>query len=125
MAEGVNMDVVATFRANISDMQGNLRTLEADLQKLQGTAKATESSFEAMGKKATEVGKEMSLKVTAPLLAIGTAAAGNAFISAKSIAANDYLDVDVPVMPAGAFIQALASANTSITAHMLSGSIFS
>lgn len=57
--------------------------------------------------------------------AAGAAAAGNAFVSAKSIAANDYLDVDVPIMPAGAFIQALASAGTSITAHMISGGIYS
>lgn len=55
----------------------------------------------------------------------GTAAVGNAFLSGKSIAAGDYLDVDVPIIPAGGFIQALASANTSITAHMLSGSLFS
>lgn len=55
----------------------------------------------------------------------GTAAAGNAFVSAKSVAANDYLDVDVPIMPAGAFIQALAGAATSITAHMISGGIYS
>tara|TARA_R110000868_G_scaffold160430_2_gene390041 strand:- start:5308 stop:5649 length:342 start_codon:yes stop_codon:yes gene_type:complete len=55
----------------------------------------------------------------------GFAAVGNAFISAKSIAAGDYLDADVPIMPAGAFIQALASSATSITAHMLSGSVFS
>lgn len=57
--------------------------------------------------------------------AAGTAAAGNAFVSGKSIAANDYLDVDVPVMAAGGFIQALSSAGTSITAHMLSGALFS
>lgn len=66
--------------------------------------------------------------VTATLYAVpsgGAAAAGNAFVSAKSIAANDYLDVDVPIMPAGAFIQGLASAGTSITAHMVSGSVFS
>ena len=55
----------------------------------------------------------------------GTAGVGNAFVSAKSIAANDFLDVDVPIMPAGAFLQALASANTSITAHMLGGGLFS
>lgn len=55
----------------------------------------------------------------------GSAAVGNAFVNAKSVAAGDYLDVDVPIIPAGGFIQALASANTSITAHMLSGSIFS
>ncbi len=55
----------------------------------------------------------------------GSAAAGNAFVSAKSIAANDFLDVDVPLMGPGGFVQALASANTSITAHALSGSYFS
>lgn len=66
--------------------------------------------------------------VTATLYAVpsaGTAAAGNAFISAKSIAANDYLDVDVPIMPAGATLQALASAATSITAHMVGGGLYS
>ncbi len=55
----------------------------------------------------------------------GSPAAGNAFVSAKSIAANDYLDIDVPLMPAGATLQALASAGTSITAHMLSGGLYS
>jgi hypothetical protein len=54
----------------------------------------------------------------------GTAAAGNAFASAKVVAANDYLDVDIPIMPAGSFLQALASAATSITASMISGSLF-
>ncbi len=66
--------------------------------------------------------------VTVTLYAVpaaGAAAAGNAFLSAKSIAANDYLDVDVPILGPGGFVQALASANTSITAHMLSGSYFS
>jgi hypothetical protein len=66
--------------------------------------------------------------VTATLYAVplaGTAAVGNAFLSAKSIAANDYLDVDVPIMPAGAFIQGLAGAATSITAHMISGGLYS
>ncbi len=57
--------------------------------------------------------------------ALGTAAAGNAFVSGKSIAANDFLDVDVPIMPAGATLQALASAATSITAHMISGGLYS
>lgn len=66
--------------------------------------------------------------VTATLYAVplaGTAAAGNAFLSAKSIAANDYLDVDVPIMPVGAFIQGLAGSATSITAHMVSGGLYS
>ena len=66
--------------------------------------------------------------VTATLYAVplaGTAAAGNAFVSGKSIAANDYLDVDVPLMGPGGFVQGLAGAATSITAHMISGSLFS
>ncbi len=66
--------------------------------------------------------------VTATLYAVplaGSAAAGNAFLSAKTVAANDILDIDVPIMPAGAFLQALAGAATSITAHMISGSLFS
>jgi hypothetical protein len=57
--------------------------------------------------------------------AAGVAGANNAFVSAKSIGANDYLDVDVPILPAGATLQGLAGAAASITAHMLSGSLFS
>jgi len=55
----------------------------------------------------------------------GVPADGNAFLKAKSIAANDYLDVDVPIMGPGATLQALASAGSSITAHMLAGSYYS
>jgi hypothetical protein len=54
----------------------------------------------------------------------GSAAAGNMFLQAKSIAANDYLDTDVPMLGPGGFVQALASANTSVTASALSGSYF-
>lgn len=66
--------------------------------------------------------------VTVTLYAVppaGSATDGNAFVKAKSVAANDYLDVDVPIMPAGSKVQGLAGAATSITAHMLAGSIFS
>lgn len=66
--------------------------------------------------------------VTATVYAVpsgGTAAAGNALLSAKSIAGNDYIDIDVPIMGPGDFLQALAGAVTSITAHMISGSYFS
>ncbi len=66
--------------------------------------------------------------VTATLYAVplaGTAAAGNCFASAISVPANNYLDVDVPIMPAGAFMQALAGANTSLTIHMLAGGLYS
>lgn len=66
--------------------------------------------------------------VTATLYGVpnsGTAGAANAFLSGKSIAANDYLDVDVPIIGPGGFISALAGAASSITAHMVAGSLFS
>ena len=55
----------------------------------------------------------------------GAAGVGNAFVAGKPIGANDYLDVDVPIMAAGDFIQGLAGTAASITAHMISGSLFS
>jgi hypothetical protein len=33
--------------------------------------------------------------------------------------------MDVPILPAGASLQGLASAATSITAHMIGGALFS
>lgn len=55
----------------------------------------------------------------------GSASDTNAWIKGKSIPANDYMDFDVPIMPAGSTVQALASAADSISAHMISGSYFS
>jgi hypothetical protein len=55
----------------------------------------------------------------------GTAGVGNAFVSSKPVAANDFLDVDVPIMNAGSFVQALSGTATSITANPISGSYFS
>jgi hypothetical protein len=55
----------------------------------------------------------------------GTAGVGNAFLDAQSIAANAYLDTDIPVMAEGDFLQALASAGTAVTASELDGVIFS
>jgi hypothetical protein len=69
-----------------------------------------------------------AVAATATLYAVplaGAAAVGNAFLAGKTIAGNDYLDVDVPIMAAGDFIQALAGTAASITAHMISGSLFS
>ena len=66
--------------------------------------------------------------VTATLYGVpmaGVAGAGNAFLSGKSIAANDYLDVDVPMLVSGGSVSALAGVAASITAHMVSGSLFS
>jgi hypothetical protein len=64
---------------------------------------------------------------TATLYAVpgaGTAGVANAFLFAKSVGANDFLDVDVPILPAGSTLQALAGTATAITAHMLGGSLF-
>ena len=55
----------------------------------------------------------------------GAAGTGNAFVAGKTIAANDFLDVDVPIMAAGDFIAGLAGTASAITAHMVSGSLFS
>lgn len=55
----------------------------------------------------------------------GTAAAGNMFVSSKTVAANDFLDADVPIMAAGDFIQGVAGTASAITVHMISGSYFS
>ena len=69
-----------------------------------------------------------ALPVAVTLYAVpsgGTAAAGNAFVSAKSISANDYLDIDVPLMGPSGFVQGMAGTATSVTAHMISGSYFS
>ena len=65
---------------------------------------------------------------TATLYAVpaaGAAGVGNAFVAGKTIAANDFLDVDVPIMAAGDFIAGLAGTASAITAHMVSGSLFS
>lgn len=55
----------------------------------------------------------------------GTAAAGNCFANAVSIAPNSYLDVDIPALAAGDFFQALASAGTAVTVLALDGVVFS
>lgn len=52
-------------------------------------------------------------------------AAGNCFLSAQSIAAGAYLDVDIPTMVAGDTLRGLASAGSSITVHEVGGVIYS
>lgn len=54
----------------------------------------------------------------------GTAADGNAFLKGKSLAAGDFLLLDVPILAAGDFLQALASAATSVTATSVAGREF-
>lgn len=67
-----------------------------------------------------------SVSVTAyAIQAAGTASPTNCFMNQVSIAQNTHLDVDVPVLGPGGFIQVLASALTSITVTQLDGLIFS
>jgi hypothetical protein len=54
----------------------------------------------------------------------GSEGVGNNFCPGLTVAPNAFLDVDVPVLAIGDFIQALASAATSITASSLDGVIF-
>lgn len=54
----------------------------------------------------------------------GTAGDGNAVIKGRSLAAGDYLLLDIPVLASGDFLQALASAATSITASCINGREF-
>lgn len=55
----------------------------------------------------------------------GSASAGNAITNAQSIPPNISVDIDVPLMKAGDFFQALAGTATSITIHCIAGSYFS
>lgn len=51
----------------------------------------------------------------------GTAANGNTVLPTVSVPANDYLDVQIPVLAAGNTLQALAGTATAITATCLDG----
>lgn len=51
--------------------------------------------------------------------------AGNCFLSAVSIAANGYLDIDLPTMAAGDTLRGFAATASVITMHELAGIIYS
>lgn len=55
----------------------------------------------------------------------GSAGVGNCCANAEAIAANNHLDLDIPVLGPGDKFEALASAGTSITVSQLGGVIFS
>lgn len=55
----------------------------------------------------------------------GSAGDSNKFLFDKSIAANDYLDIDLPDMKQGDFFQAQAGTATAITVHSLGGVLYS
>lgn len=53
----------------------------------------------------------------------GTAGDANMFLPVVSIGANLFIDIDVPVLGAGGFVQAQAGTASSITASILDGFI--
>lgn len=55
----------------------------------------------------------------------GTAGAGNAFFPTQTIPANGFVDTDVPILPLGSFLQALASTASVVTVLALDGVLFS
>lgn len=55
----------------------------------------------------------------------GTASASNCVANNESIAPNTHLDLDIPMLAAAGFFQALASAATSVTVSCLDGVLFS
>lgn len=57
--------------------------------------------------------------------ASGSSNDSNNLVKNQSIAPGGYLDVDLPTMAAGDFLQASAGAATSITAHFISGGYYS
>ena len=66
--------------------------------------------------------------VAATLYAVplaGAAGVTNAFLSAKSVPANDYIDVQVPQMKAGDFLQGFASAAASLNIQPIAGAYYS
>lgn len=64
--------------------------------------------------------------VTAYAITVGgTASAANEFLPATSIAPNTYLDVDLPVLAPGGFIQAFADVTLKVTMFCIDGVLFS
>lgn len=57
--------------------------------------------------------------------AAGTAGSANSFCPALTVPASSNLDVDVPVVTGGGFIQAFASTTGVVTAHAMDGVLFS
>lgn len=55
----------------------------------------------------------------------GSASAANCIANAEAIAPNTHLDLDLPLMKAGDFLQAKADANTSVTIVILDAVLFS
>ena len=76
------MDVTAKFRADITDMNAKMKTLDKQLKGIETqaekTSKTMSEKFKAAGAGMGKVGKKMSLAITAPLVGIGIAAGKSA-----------------------------------------------
>lgn len=55
----------------------------------------------------------------------GAAGPANCFLNAETLTMNNHLDVDIPVLGAGGFIQAFADVTNDVTAFQLDGILFS
>lgn len=53
----------------------------------------------------------------------GTAGPGNCFLNGESVAANNHIDVDIPVLKAGEFLQAFAGNASDVTVFALAGTL--
>jgi hypothetical protein len=69
-------------------------------------------------------GSAVSVTLYAAPAATASAAA-NCFMSARSIAANDSIEADIPTLAAGDTLRGLAGAGASITCHEMGGVIYS
>lgn len=56
-------------------------------------------------------------------VAANSSSAANCCLSAKSIAANDYLDIDIPTMVTGDTLRGFAGTANVITMHEIGGTI--
>lgn len=83
------MDVTAKFRADITDMNAKMKTLDTKLKGIESqatkTSKTMSEKFDKAGKSMMAVGKKMSLGITAPLVGIGLAAGKAAMDFEKSM----------------------------------------
>jgi plastocyanin len=55
----------------------------------------------------------------------GSAVVADCFMNAESIAPNTHLDIDLPVLAAGGFMQAFADTANKVTVLQLDGTLFS
>lgn len=83
--------VVAKIQAQVDNFKAGMETAKQELDKVQQTGKNFSKSMKEAGKKITKVGKDLSLKVTAPIVAAGTAAVKFAADLEDAIGATDQI----------------------------------